>query len=614
MVNKQLVDYIKSEEAQGYSSQQLQSYLVQQGYNPNEVRKAMDYANKPQVSKSTNKKFIFIGIALIIVIAVVAVSFLFLTKPICNNSLECDDNNVNTLDICINPSERISKCLNARQTQLTDVEKEITINLQDSISFKVNDEDHLIEVEEVTDNSVTLTIYSEPKKITLNIGQSKEIDIDNDGLNDLYVKLVRISNGKPIFEIKSLEKSSKLILGITSSKNTYQMAEPVSGEFKIDYSGKSFNGIVLYTYSKDGFDKKYYAKMRGSISSSNINMMKVAFKSFRLDEHDYSASTDYFYNEGNYHYTISVYSCETVSSTLNKDCSKIKEEELTNVKPLKTVTKTIKVQGGISPSECRVSEDCTKTCAGCEDGTQICEQSDEKCMDCFMDTQCKSGYKCRDNSCVTWECDENIDCNDNDASTKDTCNNFKCTHSKITHCIDNDLYCPDDCDANTDNDCTDKCESQIIDCGSFVLSEETIGNTPNHDCFIDASEDCCSAKLVTETEMNLFGMLIYSRSYREIKGLENERCVLYQRTDDISYSYADEIRQQMLDSGMTEEQIGQQLAQQNQQAQEMIIGKDSTCRYPINDLVNILEEEKQGSFSGSTEDVEKYQCTGSMYE
>lgn len=603
MVNKQLVDHIKSQETQGYSSQQLYNYLVQQGYNPNEVKEAIDFVSNPQAPSSSNKKFIWIGISAIIVIAVVVASFWFLTRPICNSDLECEDNNVNTLDRCINPSERISKCLNAQQTQLGDVEKEITINQKESVSFKINDEDHLIQVEEITDNSATFTVYSEPQKLTLTVGQSKEIDVNNDGLNDLYVKLVRISDGNPIFEIKSLEKSSSLTLEIVSSKTTYQMAESVSGEFKSSYSGKPFNGIVLYTYSKDGFNKKYYAIMRGSISSSNINMMKVAFKAFRLDDYGYSASTDYFYNEGNYQYTLAVYSCETVTSKLNKDCSNVKEEELTNVNPIKTVSKTIKVQGGVSPSECRESKDCTKTCAGCKDSKQICEQSSEKCMDCFMDTQCKSGYKCKNNACISWECDTNTDCSDNDASTKDTCANFKCSHTKITTCVNNDLYCPTGCDANNDNDCTSKCGSQITNCGTSELV---------NDCFINAAKDCCPAKIVTESELNFFGVIIHSKSYREIKSLEAERCVVYQRTDSYSYEYAPETRQQMLDSGMTEAQINEQLAQQNQQAQEMV-GKDSTCKYPIADLVENLEDEKQGSFSGSTEDVTKYQCTGSIY-
>jgi hypothetical protein len=45
MVNQQLINYIKTEEAQGYTPQQLRNYLIQQGYNPSEVDEAINYAN-----------------------------------------------------------------------------------------------------------------------------------------------------------------------------------------------------------------------------------------------------------------------------------------------------------------------------------------------------------------------------------------------------------------------------------------------------------------------------------------------------------------------------------------------------------------------------------------
>lgn len=45
MVNQQLINYIKTEEAQGYTPQQLRNYLVQRGYNPQEVDEAIKYAN-----------------------------------------------------------------------------------------------------------------------------------------------------------------------------------------------------------------------------------------------------------------------------------------------------------------------------------------------------------------------------------------------------------------------------------------------------------------------------------------------------------------------------------------------------------------------------------------
>ncbi len=45
MVNQQLINYIKTEEAQGYTPQQLRNYLIQQGYNSAEVDEAIKYAN-----------------------------------------------------------------------------------------------------------------------------------------------------------------------------------------------------------------------------------------------------------------------------------------------------------------------------------------------------------------------------------------------------------------------------------------------------------------------------------------------------------------------------------------------------------------------------------------
>jgi hypothetical protein len=623
MVDRRLVEFIRNQESKGYSAQQAYINLVRQGYSSEDVREALNCANKAGNSSSSDRKsilisVIFILIASTLIFVTIITSFFSLTNPTCNTDLECDDNNVDTLDFCVNTYKGSTKCLNAQKTQIADVEKEFAINPKDSISFKLNDEDHLIEVEDIVDDSVKLNIYSEPKRVTLAVGQSKKIDFGSNNINDIYIRFLRLSEGKPIFGIKSLEKSSKLTIEVTGLKNTYQKGEPFSGEYKIKYSGKPFEGIILFTRSKVGFDKNLSELISGRISSDRINeFMKMIFNigAFRLNEQGHYTAADYFFEDGIYEYSISVYSCDAITSTLDKECFTATEDELTGVSPLKTVTKKIKVQGGKNPSECIKTEDCTTTCAGCEDGRQICDMFSERCVDCLTDNQCKTGYKCKNHTCVSWECDSNIDCNDNDVSTKDMCNNFKCSHSRITQCIDNDLYCPDGCDSDTDNDCSDKCGDRTIDCGLAILSAESRadGNLPNFDCFINNARKCCPAKIIVETKLNLFGMIAHTITYREIKGLTDERCLFYQRTDDIYYNYSKDVKQQMLDRGMTEEQIVQQLAEQNQEAQDFV-GKDSTCKYPIEVLVNKLEEEKQGKFSGSTEDYEEYQCTGSLYE
>ena len=48
-VNSELVNYIRTEEAQGYTPKQLRNYLIKQGYDSSEVDKAIEYANHQNI-------------------------------------------------------------------------------------------------------------------------------------------------------------------------------------------------------------------------------------------------------------------------------------------------------------------------------------------------------------------------------------------------------------------------------------------------------------------------------------------------------------------------------------------------------------------------------------
>ncbi|MEM4266799.1 MAG: hypothetical protein QW404_01965 [Candidatus Nanoarchaeia archaeon] len=56
--------------------------------------------------------------------------------------------------------------------------------------------EHTMTFVAVTSNSVTLEFASDPVSVTLNVGDTKEVDIDGDGKNDLSVKLVSVINSK----------------------------------------------------------------------------------------------------------------------------------------------------------------------------------------------------------------------------------------------------------------------------------------------------------------------------------------------------------------------------------------------------------------------------------
>tara|TARA_Y100000310_G_scaffold338661_1_gene429004 strand:- start:4904 stop:6496 length:1593 start_codon:yes stop_codon:yes gene_type:complete len=55
------------------------------------------------------------------------------------------------------------------------------------VTFDVKGEDHSVQVKELNEEAVTLTISSEPFDVTLNKGESKNVDVNKDGKSDIKV-------------------------------------------------------------------------------------------------------------------------------------------------------------------------------------------------------------------------------------------------------------------------------------------------------------------------------------------------------------------------------------------------------------------------------------------
>jgi len=191
-------------------------------------------------------------------------------------------------------------------------------------------------------------------------------------------------------------------------------------------------------------------------------------------------------------------------------------------------------------------------------------------------------------------CAENWSC-----TAWSTCANKQQTRT----CTDSNL-----CGTTTDKPTEQQsCILQTLDCGSNTLSQETQGNQPNFDCFIDASENCEPAKLLNTITIEIFGMLSTSTAYMELKGMESNKCIYYQRTENNSVEFTDELIQQMLDGGATQEEIDQQEQTANDSAQQTV-GLEKTCKFNQEDLTNMLNNWKEGSFS--TEDWDVAECEG----
>ncbi len=67
-------------------------------------------------------------------------------------------------------------------------------------------EEHSITVKVVEGNTVTITISSKPFDVTMYMGETREIDVNEDGTNDISVKLLGVMNGAAQIIVKQLPK------------------------------------------------------------------------------------------------------------------------------------------------------------------------------------------------------------------------------------------------------------------------------------------------------------------------------------------------------------------------------------------------------------------------
>ncbi len=76
----------------------------------------------------------------------------------------------------------------------------------ETFSFILNGTLHTGRITEITEDSVTLYIWSEPIKVTLEINETKQIDVNGNGYNDLNITLKGISGGKADLLFKEIQE------------------------------------------------------------------------------------------------------------------------------------------------------------------------------------------------------------------------------------------------------------------------------------------------------------------------------------------------------------------------------------------------------------------------
>ena len=83
-------------------------------------------------------------------------------------------------------------------------------NLQKEVeyTFEVNSKSHTLKLTNVGNDYVDLEIFSIPQNIRLKIGETKEIDLNNDSVNDISTELISITNQKAEIKLSKIERSN----------------------------------------------------------------------------------------------------------------------------------------------------------------------------------------------------------------------------------------------------------------------------------------------------------------------------------------------------------------------------------------------------------------------
>jgi hypothetical protein len=107
------------------------------------------------------------------------------------------------------------------------------------------------------------------------------------------------------------------------------------------------------------------------------------------------------------------------------------------------------------------------------------------------------------------------------------------------------------------------------------------------------------------------GVILMALTRFELRGLEAERCVLYERTEQAMLRIDPSVVAQLRAAGLPEEQISQQEEALSQAYRQMAVGVDGTCALPSASLASLLEALNSGA--DIQFDAYSQYCEGPMF-
>ena len=124
--------------------------------------------------------------------------------PVCgNNKCEIDENYLNCPEDCLP--------LGAPRTISQDLGdiiegKSFEGTTGDAFRFKVKGQEHVMQIGKISNDSVILFIWSSPARLLLRVGETKQLDLNNDSFAELQITLSKIEKDKAFLLLKEIEE------------------------------------------------------------------------------------------------------------------------------------------------------------------------------------------------------------------------------------------------------------------------------------------------------------------------------------------------------------------------------------------------------------------------
>lgn len=196
MVDPKLLDYIKDCLSKDIPIEQIKKSLLEKGwkdYDINETINLINQQNPKQIynpqsfnimqekSKTQNKfklskNLIFISAGIFVLLIAVLIIFLLMKSPVISED---------------NLSEGVY----------------ISLGEDKGVEFNMDSEKHTITASSISENSATITILSTVITATLDVGETKKFDFNDDAIFDLSVKLNNITDNKANLYLKKISET-----------------------------------------------------------------------------------------------------------------------------------------------------------------------------------------------------------------------------------------------------------------------------------------------------------------------------------------------------------------------------------------------------------------------